>query len=167
MSTAETSMALTAEERHEIAVLAGHYDSKRAACIEALKYVQGHYRWISDQHLGEVAALLGMSCTELDGVATFYNLIFRRPVGQHVIFLCDSVSCWIMGRDAVQARLRERLGIEPGQTTADGAYTLLPIVCLGHCDHAPAMLLDDSLHGDLDPAAIDALLGAAAPGIRT
>ncbi|HET9147829.1 MAG TPA: NADH-quinone oxidoreductase subunit NuoE [Acetobacteraceae bacterium] len=158
MSTAETAMALTEAERAEIAALAGHYDSGRAVCIEALKYVQGRHRWISDAHLAEIAALLEMSPAELEGVATFYNLIFRRPVGRRVIFLCDSVSCWIMGRDAVQARLRERLGIGPGETTADGEYTLLPIVCLGCCDHAPAMLIDDALHGDLDPARVDALL---------
>lgn len=156
MSTVEQ---LTEAERAEIMALALSHETKRSACIEALKYVQKHYRWVSDHHLGEVAALLDMSRAELDGVATFYNLIFRRPVGEHVIFLCDSISCWIMGRDAVCAHFRQRLGIGPGETTEDGMYTLLPIVCLGHCDHAPAMLLDDTLHGDVDIARIDKLLG--------
>ena len=156
MSTVEQ---LTEEERVEIIALARNHETKRSACIEALKYVQGHYRWVSDRHLGEIAALLEMSRAELDGVATFYNLIFRRPVGAHVIFLCDSISCWIMGRDAVCTHFRQRLGIDPGETTTDGMYTLLPIVCLGHCDHAPAMLLDDTLHGDVDPARVDKLLG--------
>jgi NADH-quinone oxidoreductase subunit E len=156
MSTVEQ---LTDVERAEIMALARSHETKRSACIEALKYVQGHYRWVSDRHLGEIAALLEMSRAELDGVATFYNLIFRRPVGEHIIFLCDSISCWIMGRDAVCAHFRQRLGIGPGETTADGMYTLLPIVCLGHCDHAPAMLLDDTLHGDVDPARVDKLLG--------
>jgi NADH-quinone oxidoreductase subunit E len=156
MSTVEQ---LTEAERAEIMALALSHETKRSACIEALKYVQGHYRWVSDRHLGEIAALLEMSRAELDGVATFYNLIFRRPVGEHIIFLCDSISCWIMGRDAVCAYFRERLGIVPGETTVDGMYTLLPIVCLGHCDHAPAMLLDDTLHGDVDIAQVDKLLG--------
>ena len=158
MSTGEPKINLTAAERTAIETLAQRYDNKRSACIEALKYVQGQHKWISDHHLGEIAALLNMSRAELEGVATYYNLIFRRKVGKHVIYLCDSVSCWIMGRDAVCAHLRRRLGIEPGETTADGAYTLLPIVCLGYCDHAPAMLLDDDLHGDLDAQRIDALL---------
>jgi NADH-quinone oxidoreductase subunit E len=156
MSTVEQ---LTTEERAEIMALAQSHETKRSACIEALKYVQGHYRWVSDRHLGEVAALLEMSRAELDGVATFYNLIFREPVGEHVIFLCDSISCWIMGRDAVCAHFQKRLGIIPGETTVDDMYTLLPIVCLGHCDHAPAMLLDDTLYGDVDIAQIDKLLG--------
>jgi NADH-quinone oxidoreductase subunit E len=158
MSTVEPQADLTAEDRSGIDALARHYENKRSACIEALKYVQSHYRWVSDHHLGEIATLLNMSRAELEGVATFYNLIFRRPVGAHVIFLCDSVSCWIMGRETVCAHLSKRLGIAPGETTADGAYTLLPIVCLGHCDHAPALLLDDALHGDLDAARIDTLL---------
>ncbi|MHB1301988.1 MAG: NADH-quinone oxidoreductase subunit NuoE [Acidiphilium sp.] len=159
MSIVEPEAGLTAEQRAAIEALAGHYDNKRAACIEALRYVQGHYRWVSDRHLAEVASLLDMSRADLDGVATYYNLIFRRPVGERVIFLCDSVSCWVMGRNAVEAHLCKRLGIQPGETSKDGAYTLLPIVCIGHCDHAPAMLLDQTLHGDLDPARIDTILG--------
>jgi NADH-quinone oxidoreductase subunit E len=164
MSTVEPNIGLTPAERAAITALSQHDGTKRSACIEALKYVQSHYRWVSDQHLSEVAALLDMSRAELDGVATFYNLIFRRKVGEHVIFLCDSVSCWIMGRDAVCAHLQQRLGIAPGETTADGMYTLLPIVCLGHCDHAPAMLLDDTLHGDVDAQRIDTLLGIETEG---
>jgi len=159
MSTVEDRPRLTPDERSAIVALAHGHAQKRAVCIEALKYVQSRYRWVCDEHLREVAALLDMPRSELDGVATFYNLIFRRKVGQHVIFLCDSVSCWIMGCEALCAHLGRRLGISPGQTTADGAYTLLPIVCLGHCDHAPAMLLDDALHGDLDAARLDKLLG--------
>jgi NADH-quinone oxidoreductase subunit E len=144
--------------RDEIGALARHAEYKRAASIDALKCVQARYGWVSDRHLSEVATLLGMSPAELDGVATFFNLIFRRPVGRHVIMLCDSVSCWVMGGEAARAHLCQRLQIAPGETTADGNFTLLPIVCLGHCDHAPAMMVDDDLHGDLSPSRLDALL---------
>ena len=88
----------------------------RSACIEALKYVQSRHGWVNDEQLAAIAGLLGMSAADLDSVATFYNLIFREPVGQHVIFLCDSVSCWIMGRERVCAKLQQRLGISPGET---------------------------------------------------
>jgi NADH-quinone oxidoreductase subunit E len=154
MSTAE----LTLEERQAIAEMAAHVPLARAACIDALNYVQARRRYIADNVLAEIAGLLGMSKAELDEVATFYNLIFRRPVGEKVILLCDSVTCWMLGQPALTAHLRARLRIQPGETTADGRYTLLPIVCLGHCDHAPAMLLGETLHGDLDPAKLDALL---------
>jgi len=91
-------------------------------------------------------------------VATFYNLIYRQPVGRHVILLCDSVSCWIMGYDNLRDHLKSRLGIDLGGTTPDGRFTLLPSVCLGACDHAPVMMIDDDLHLDLTPERIDQIL---------
>ena len=168
MSTAEISTAepgaLPASLRERIAHLGQHEAHPRAACIEALQQVQREFGWVSDDHLREVAGLLGMSSADLDGVATYFNLIFRRPVGRRVILLCDSVSCWLMGRDRMQAHLTDRLGIVPGQTTPDREFTLLPTVCLGHCDHAPAMMIGDTLHGDLDVAGIDGILAAERNG---
>ncbi len=149
---------LTAEERKEIEADVALYPYRRAGTIEALKVVQRHRGWVSDESVKDVAELLGMTPDEVDGVATFYNLVFRRPVGRHVILLCDSVSCWVMGHDAIRDRLQARLGIRPGETTPDGRFTLLPTVCLGACDRAPAMMIDGDLHGGLDPGTIDAIL---------
>jgi NADH-quinone oxidoreductase subunit E len=150
---------LTAEEKREIAEEQGRYPDRRAACVEALKIVQRQRGWISDDTLQELAAHLGMTADELDAVATFYNMIFRRPVGRHVIFLCDSVSCWVMGLERLRAHLKERLGVDFGETTGDEEYTLLPIACLGACDHAPVLLLDEELHDELTPKKLDVLLG--------
>jgi NADH-quinone oxidoreductase subunit E len=141
---------LSDAERQEIAVELGHYAQKQAVCIEALKIIQRHRGWVSDESLQDLASLLHMTPDELDGVATFYNLIFRRPVGKHVILLCNSVSCWIMGYERLQMHLRTHLGISLGETTADGRFTLLPIPCLGTCDHAPALMIDDAVYRDLD-----------------
>ena len=149
---------LTPAETAEIQAAASHYPDKSAASIEALKIVQKHRRWVSDEALRAVAELLGLSPAELDGVATFYNLIYRRPVGETVIHYCDSVSCWMLGAEDIRERISQRLGIGLGETTADGRFTLLPIVCLGACDHAPAMMVGPELHGDLDEARIDAIL---------
>jgi NADH-quinone oxidoreductase subunit E len=149
---------LTAEEKNEIEAEFPRYEQKRAVCVEALKIVQRHRGWVSDDVLIEVAEFLEMTPAELDGVATFYNLIFRKPVGKHIILVCDSVSCWIMGYERILQHLQERLGIVLGETTADGVFTLLPIVCLGACDQAPAMMIDDELYGNLDPAKIDEVL---------
>ena len=146
---------LTAEEINEIEAEAVHYPKREAVSIDALKIVQRHRGWVSDESLRDIAGHLGMSPTDLDSVATFYNLIFRRPVGRHVIMVCDSVSCWIMGHDRVKKHLTERLGIEFGQTTSDDRFTLLPIVCLGCCDRAPAMMVGGDLHTDLDPQKIE------------
>ncbi len=149
---------LMPKEIEDITRLAAHYAEGRGACVEALKTVQRSHGWVSDEDLREVARILEMSPDELDGVATFYNLIFRRPVGRHVILICDSVSCWIMGYEALRDHLQARFGVKLGETTADGRFTLLPIVCLGACDHAPAMMIDGDLHSDLDLAALDDLL---------
>jgi NADH-quinone oxidoreductase subunit E len=149
---------LTAEEQEAIAEIVSHYPAPRAACIDAMKYLQARRRWISDPILNELAAALGMSAAELDAVATFYNLIFRKPVGEKVILLCDSITCWMLGRDALAAHIGARLGIAAGETTKDGKFTLLPIVCLGACDHAPAMMIGEEFFGRVDATLLDELL---------
>ncbi|MEJ2263784.1 MAG: NADH-quinone oxidoreductase subunit NuoE [Anaerolineales bacterium] len=149
---------LTEEERQEIEKELGHYDYKRAACIEAMKIVQKHRGWVSDESLEDLAPLLEMSVAELDNVATFYNLIYRKPVGENVILLCDSISCWLMGYEGIRDHLQDRLGIQYGQTTSDGKFTLLPMVCLGTCDHAPAMMVGEELYRDLSPEKVDLIL---------
>ena len=149
---------LTAEERREIEAELAHYPTKQAVCIDAMKIVQRHRGWVSDESIRDIGELLGMSAADLDGVATFYNLIHRKPVGRHVVMVCNSVSCWIMGYETIRKHLTSRLGIEFGETTPDGRFTLLPIVCLGSCDRAPAMMIDDQFYGNLDPAKIDQLL---------
>jgi NADH-quinone oxidoreductase subunit E len=151
---------LTAEERQEIESELEHYPTKQAVCIDAMKIVQRHRGWVSDESIHDISELLGMSAADLDGVATFYNLIHRQPVGRHVVMVCNSVSCWIMGYEAIRKHLTSRLGIELGETTPDGRFTLLPIVCLGACDRAPTIMIDDQLYGNLDPEKIDQLLEA-------
>jgi len=141
---------LSKEELKEIEHELAHYEQPSAATIEALKIVQKHRGWVSDEAVRDIAEKLETSAADVDSVATFYNLIFRKPVGRHVIFQCDSVSCHVMGADGLRAKLESRLGIKPGQTTPDRRFTLLPIVCLGTCDRAPAMLIDQTLHRDLE-----------------
>lgn len=149
---------LSPEEQQEIEFELTRYPTKRAVCIDALKIVQRHRGWVSDESLRDIAALLDMSVDELDGVATFYNLIFRKPVGRHVMMVCDSVSCWLTGYERVREELTKRMGIKLGETTADGRFTLLPIVCLGACDRAPVMMVDDDLHSNLDAQKIEGIL---------
>jgi len=149
---------LSAEERERILAEIPPESDPSAAVIEALKIVQMRSGWVSDEQLADVAETLEMSAAEVENVATFYNHIHRRPVGTHVILVCDSVSCWLTGYEDVVARLSERLGIGLGETTADGLFTLLPVACLGACDRAPAMMVDDVLYTGLDAAAIDETL---------
>ena len=143
---------LSAEERREIEAELTRYPTRQAASVDAMKIVQRHRGWVSDESLKDLAALLDMTADELDGVATFYNMIFRRPVGRHVILVCNSVTCWMLGADRLHAQTAIASGARSGETSADGRFTLLPIVCLGACDHAPALMIDGDLHGDVDPS---------------
>ncbi len=152
---------LTEKESEEIErELAKYGDAgtKRAACVEALKIVQRYRGWVSDENLRDIAGVLEMTPDELDSVATFYNLIFRRQVGRHVILICTTISCWVMGYEEILNYLQERLGIRPGQTTADGRFTLLPVPCLGACDGAPAIMIDDTLYINVSQVLIDNIL---------
>jgi NADH-quinone oxidoreductase subunit E len=135
-------------------------ENPRSACVAAMKFIQDRRGWVNDEAMEWLSEKLSMSVAELESVATFYSLIFRKPVGRHVILMCDSVSCWIMGCESVGDHLRRRLGIDLGQTTPDGQFTWLTIPCLGACDLAPAMMVDEVLCGPLTPEMIDKVLDA-------
>jgi len=146
-----------AEIDHEVSIM----ETREAAGIEALKVVQEHRGWVSDDSLLAIAQYLKMSTAELEGVATFYNLIYRQKVGQFVIHICDSISCHLNGFPVVLAAIKNHLNIEYGQTTADGLFTLLSNVCLGGCDKAPVMMIGKTHYEHLTSesaiAAIDKL----------
>jgi NADH-quinone oxidoreductase subunit E len=149
---------LTEEEKKEITAELAHVEHKEAASIEALKVVQKRRGWVSDESIRDVASLLDMTPAELDAVATFFNFIYRKPVGRHVIAICDSMVCWSLGYDPLRELLRKKLGVGFGETTQDNRFTLLPAACLGACDRAPAMLVDEDLHGPVTPEVLDGIL---------
>ena len=149
---------LTEEEKQDIAEELRLCERREAAGVEALLVVQKRRGWISDANLGEIASLLGMTPAELDAVATFYSFIFRKPVGRHVIAVCDSMVCWSLGYEPLRELLREKLGIGLGETTQDDRFTLLPAACLGACDRAPVMLVDEDLYGPLTAEMMDGIL---------
>ena len=149
---------LTEEEIKEIQEEIKQYPQPSVACIDALKIIQQHRGWVSDESVKDIAQILNISNEEVDSVATFYSRIYRKPVGRNVILICDSVSCMIMGYISVYEFISKKLGISFGETTSDNRLTLLPISCLGDCDHAPAMMINDELYNKLSIAEIDSLL---------
>ena len=151
-------MYLTEPEIHAIDNEVSLVPYKKAAVIEALKIVQQNRRWISDDSVEAIAEYLEMSAAEVDSVATFYNLIFRKPVGRHIILLCDSISCYVMGYQKLYDALRKELNIKFGETTTDKKFTLLPNPCLGCCDHAPALMIDEDLYRDIKPEELNEIL---------
>lgn len=135
-----------------------HYEQPQAACIEALKIVQRRHGWIPNGAIPAIARVLGIGPGVVEGVATFYSLLFRQPVGRHVILVCDSSSCFLTGFDELKSALVQQLGIDYGETTQDRRFTLLPVCCLGACDGAPALMIDDATYGPVRPEDLSALL---------
>lgn len=130
----------------------------REMVIDVINALQDHYGYFSDEAVAQAAELLNMSPLELDELATFYTFIYREPVGKYVIHVCDSLICQMEGGENLASRLCDRLGIQPGGTTADGLFTLLPVCCVGYCDRAPAILVNRKVHGPLTVEALDRLI---------
>ncbi|MBT5483884.1 MAG: NADH-quinone oxidoreductase subunit NuoE [Gammaproteobacteria bacterium] len=157
-TTAIKARQLTDEEIHEIEHEKTHYPYTQAVGLEALKIVQKYQGWVSDESLLAVSEYLNISPDELEGVATFFNMIFRRPVGKNVILLCDSVACWMLGCDSLKAHFTKTLGIDYGETTEDDLFTLIPVPCLGDCDKAPVMMIGRETYRNLTTDKIDEII---------
>lgn len=132
--------------------------TSREAAVDVMKELQRHYGWLTDEAVEEAAALLGLSTLQVEELATFYEMIYRRPVGRRVIHACDSISCWAVGGEHMMAQLARYLGIEPGETTKDGMFTLLPCCCLGNCGDGPTMMIGDTLYGRLTAEKLEEIL---------
>ncbi|MDN3522740.1 NADH-quinone oxidoreductase subunit NuoE [Halomonas ramblicola] len=151
---------LDPQDRRAIEQERRHYEQPQAACIEALKIVQRRHGWVPDGAIVAIAETLGIGPASVEGVATFYSLIFRQPVGRHVILICDSSVCFLTGFEPLHAALAGQLGIDFGQTTDDGRFTLLPACCLGACDGAPALMIDDDTYATVAAEDLATLLEA-------
>jgi len=123
--------------------------TNREAAVDVMKELQRHYGWLTDEAVQETADLLGLSPLQVEELATFYEMIYRRPVGRHVIHVCDSISCWSLGGESLLKQFERLLGISVGATTADGLFTLLPCCCLGNCGNAPAVMVAERQFGQV------------------
>jgi NADH-quinone oxidoreductase subunit E len=158
ISSDRPQFVLDAEDRHAIEHHMAHYADPRAASIDALKIVQKRHGWVPDGAIYAIGDVLGIPASDVEGVATFYNLIFRQPVGRHVITICDSIGCFLTGYEDTVAAMKKQLGIELGETTPDNRFTLLPICCLGACDKGPVLMIDEDTHGNVGAADVAKLL---------
>lgn len=126
--------------------------------VDVMFAIQEHYGYLTDEGLQETAGLLNISALDVEQLATFYTFIYREPVGKYVIHVCDSVVCWMNGYESVREYLSRKLGIQPGETTSDGLFTLLKVCCIGYCDRSPAMLMNRKAYGNLTAEKIDGIL---------
>lgn len=152
-------MKLTKKEYDSIQLECEQYESNKAAAIEALKIIQKNRGWVSDSAITWISEILHIPESDIEGVATFYNQIFRQPVGRHIIRYCDSIVCYITGCEKIQKTLEKILNIEIGNTTHDKKFTLLPACCLGMCNVAPVIMVDETIYSSIIPADIIKVLG--------
>ena len=133
---------------------------KREKIVDVLWALQQERGYIDDEAVKLAAAECALTPLEVDEVATFYNLLLRRPAGRRQIFICDSISCELRGAENLIAEITKQLGAKLGEVTADGEFGVLPIVCLGHCEMAPCLLANERVTGPLatDPESVRALL---------
>ena len=126
--------------------------------VDVMMACQEAFGYLSDEAVAIAAGMLDMTPLEIEELATFYNYIYREPVGRYVIHVCDSVICWMEGYLSLRDYLCRKLDIEVGGTTPDGRFTLLPACCLGYCDRAPAMMINKTVYGLLTPEKIDEVI---------
>jgi len=146
------------ELRESLAEQIAGIDHPRELVVDVMFAVQDHYGYLSDEAVEEVAELLDMSPLEVEQLATFYTFIYREPVGKYVIHVCDSVICWMEGHESLLDHLSGKLGINLGETTSDGMFSLLPVCCIGYCDRAPAIMINKKVHGPLTIEKLDDIL---------
>lgn len=149
--TASAAAVLTAHLRAELELLCALYPQRRAALLPILHRVQDAQGWISTAAMEEVAELLGIQPVEVQGVVTFYPMFRTGPAGRHVVSLCKNISCHLLGSRDILRAIERRFGVRPGETTADGAFTLQTVQCLGACGYAPMMDVDGAYHENLTP----------------
>ena len=158
MSLTNQTIAFTPAQLEEVRRLQALYPNKRAALLPVLDLAQRSFGYISPEVEECVAGLFDLSPAHVHEVVTFYTLFFTRPVGRHILSVCRTLSCHLLGAPDVMAYLKERLGIEVGETTKDGKVTLLAVECLCACEMAPMMQVDDRYEGHLTRERIDRIL---------
>jgi NADH-quinone oxidoreductase subunit E len=155
---------LSEKTKQAIEKLQKSYPEKRSALLPALHLAQAEAGYLSKDVQAEVAALFDIAPNEVNSVVTFYDMFFEKPVGKHCLHVCKNISCMLRGGDELLQKLCQRLDIAPGGTTSDGEFTVIPSECLGACDRAPMILVDDHVEGPIEEKDLENLLAEAKKG---
>ena len=149
---------LSVETVQEIKASLSRYPRPRSAVLDTFRAVQRQFGYCDRDALREAAELIDVDANALQMLVTFYDLLYEKPVGEHILMPCKNIACYLRGADALIEYISKKLDVQPGETTADGKFTLQPMECLAACDLAPMMIADESYYGPLDEAKIDTLL---------
>ncbi len=151
MSEATTNGLLSQETRERIAELMARYPKPRSAILPALHVVQEQLGWVPEEAQAEVAEIFEMKAAEVQSLVTFYYMYHRKPVGKYVLKVCRSISCWLRRSEKLEHNLCEHLGVEAGEMTEDGMFTVVHGECLAACVNAPVVQVNDRFLLDVDP----------------
>jgi NADH-quinone oxidoreductase subunit E len=153
-----TAPQFSPEQLAEVRRLQGLYPDRQAALLPVLHMAQDTYGYISLEIEEYVGKLFDLTPAHVHEVVTFYTMYFQEPKGRHVVAVCHNLTCHLMGAKGIVEHLKARLGVEPGETTADGRITLLTVECLCACEEAPMLQADDRYEGLLTPDKVDRIL---------
>jgi len=153
---------LSADVLAEIGRFRGLYARPQSALLPALHAAQAQIGYLSDDAIGDVADALGIPSTEVASVATFYSMFTTEPLGRHRIRICTNLSCHLCGAEEILEHVCHRLGVRPGETTADRRFTVEAVECLAACEEAPVLLADTGRHARATAASVDILLDGLA-----
>jgi len=126
--------------------------------LPCLRRIQEDRGYVADEDIDDLVAYLGVPRIQIEEVLSYYTQYRRQPVGHHHVQVCRNVSCSMRGAERLLDHLGQRLGLEPGQTSADGRYTLSTVECLGSCGTAPVLVVGETYHEDMSPEKVDRLL---------
>ena len=152
------SVVFSEKTRGEFDRIVSRYPDREAAILPALHLAQREFGHVSDEAIVYVAGLIGVTPARVEGVATFYTMYNRKPVGKYHVQICRNISCSLLGAEHLIEHVAGKLGVKPGGTTPDGKFTLSQVECLGSCGTAPVMQVNDDYYENLTEASIDAIL---------
>lgn len=146
------------DTRKKIDALILRYPQRRSALIPALQLAQERHGYLSSDVVRDIAGIFGLSPNEVYEVASFYTMLYKKPVGKYVLQVCTNISCLLCDSEQIMSHLQQRLGIKPGETTPDGRFTLMEVECLASCGTAPVVQINDDYHENLTPGKLDEIL---------
>lgn len=150
---------LSERSKVEIHRIRNEFPDAQSALLPALALAQADYGgWLPEQALEEIASVMGLAPSFVAATASFYTMLNRKPVGRHLVQVCTNIACSLSGSGHLVEHVSHKLGIEPGETSADGKFTLLAVECLGSCGTAPMMQVDDKYYENLTPDRVDEIL---------
>jgi NADH-quinone oxidoreductase E subunit len=149
---------LSEDTRQNIAALIQRYPQARSALIPSLQLAQAETGYLSPEIIREVAKIFRLSPNEVYEVASFYTMLYKKPVGRYVVQVCTNISCLLCNCEEIMAHLQKRLGIKPGETTSDRKFTLMEVECLASCGTAPVVQINEDYHENLTVEKLDRIL---------